>query len=174
MPLDVVSAIVAGVAAAQVMEGPAYLQKALHLPLRQDVFAEGGILLGAGSTRTRLVGYAGHAVLAAVIACAYASLFHAVGEHRLLAWGLLGGVIHFLLGGAVVAWLFPVLPEPTAQPGLQGSGSGWLSGRHPGFAYRKYGARDVLTFLGGHLVFGSLLGVVYPALHPTLAAAAAW
>jgi hypothetical protein len=174
MPVDVVSAVVAGVLAAQVMEGPAYLQKALHLPLRQDVFAKGGILLGARGTRTRLVGYAGHAVLAAVIACAYAGPFHAVGEERLLAWGLLGGVVHFLLGGAVVAWLFPVLPEPTVQPDLQGASSGWLSGPHPGFAYRKYGARDVLTFLGGHLVFGSLLGVLYPALHPTLAATAAW
>ncbi len=28
----------------------------------------------------------GHAVLAAVIACAYAGFFHAVGEERLLAW----------------------------------------------------------------------------------------
>ncbi len=85
--MDVVSAVIAGVAAAQVMAGPAYLQKALQRPLRQDVFAEGGILLGARGTRTtRLVGYAGHAVLAALIACAYASFFHAVGEERLLAW----------------------------------------------------------------------------------------
>ncbi len=61
-----------GVAAAQVMEGPAYLQKALHLPLRQDVFAEAGILLRARGTRTPLVGYAGHAVAPALIACAYA------------------------------------------------------------------------------------------------------
>lgn len=174
MPFDVVSAVVAGVAAAQVMEGPAYLQKALHLPLRQDVFAEAGILLRARSARTRLVGYAGHAVLAAVIACAYAGFFHAVGEERLLAWGLLGGLIHFLIGGAVIATLFPVLPEPAAQPDLQGASRGWLSGPHPGFAYRKYGARDVLSFLGGHLVFGSLLGVAYPALHPSLTLAAAW
>lgn len=150
------------------MQGPAYLQKALQLPLRQDVFAEGGMLLGARGTRTRAVGYTGHAVLAAVIACGYASFFYVVGEERLLAWGLLRGVIHFLIGGAVVAALFPLLPEPTAQPDLRGASRGWLSGRHPGFAYRKYGTRDVLTFLGGHLVFGGLLGIVYPALHPTL------
>jgi hypothetical protein len=173
MPVDVVSAVIAGVAAAQVMEAPAYLQKALHLPLRQDVFAEGGILLRARGTRTRLVGYAGHAVFAAVIACAYAGLFHVVGEEHLLAWGLLGGLVHFLIGGAVVATLFPVLPEPMAQPDLRGASPGWLQGPHPGFAYRDYGTRDVLTFLDGHLVFGSLLGVVYPALHPILAAAAA-
>ncbi len=172
MPIDVVSAVIAGAAAAQVMEAPAYLQKALHRPLRQDVFAEGGILLGARGNRT--LGYAGHAVLAAVIACAYASFFHAVGEDRLLAWGLIGGLIHFLIGGAVIAALFPVLPEPTAQPGLQGASSGWRRGPHPGFAYRKYGGRDVLTFFGGHMVFGCLLGIAYPALHPTLRVAAAW
>ncbi len=174
MPLDVLSAVIAGVVVAQVMEGPAYLQKALGLPLRQDVFVEAGILLKARGTRTRLLGYAGHAVLAAVIACAYAGFFHAVGEERLLAWGLIGGLIHFFVGGVVMAALFPFLPETTTQPDLKTASNGWRSGPHPGFAYRKYGARDALTFLGGHLVFGSLLGVVYPALHPTLTAAAAW
>jgi hypothetical protein len=174
MPVDVTSAVVAGVALAQAMETPAYLQKALQLPLRQDVFAEGGILLGARRSVTRLVGYVGHAVLAATIACVYAVFFHVLGEERLLAWGLVGGLIHFLIGGAVVAAVFPVLREPTAQPDLHGVSRGWLSGPHPGFAYRRYGRRDVLTFLGGHLTFGGLLGITYPALHPALTVAAAW
>lgn len=161
MRVDVLSAAVAGVLAAQVMEAPAYLQKALRLPLRQDVFAEGGILLGVRGRTSRLVGYAGHATLAALIACAYAAFFQLVGENQLLAWGAVGGLVHFAVGGAVVGAVFPVIDENCLR-------------RHPGFAYRHYGRRDVTTFLGGHLTFGVLLGLLYPALHPGLALSAAW
>lgn len=161
MPVDILSAAVAGVLAAQVMETPAYLQKALRKPLRQDVFAEAGILLGVRGRATRVVGYVGHATLAALIACAYAVFFHAVGEDRLLAWGAVGGLIHFLIGGTVVGAVFPVVDPHTARA-------------HPGFAYSHYGRRDVTTFLAGHLTFGILLGLLYPALHPALERAAAW
>jgi hypothetical protein len=160
MPVEPLSAAVAGVLAAQVMETPAYLQKALHLPLRQDVFAEAGILLGVRRRGRRLVGYLGHATLAALIACAYAAFFQLVGEDLLLVWGAVGGLVHFLVGGAVVGAVFPVVDEQVARP-------------HPGFAYRHYGRRDVATFLVGHLVFGALVGLLYPLLHPSLGLAAA-
>lgn len=159
--MEPVSAAVAGVIAAQVMETPAYLQKALHLPLRQDVFAEAGRLLGARGRATRVVGYLGHATLAALIGCAYAGFFQLVGEDRLLAWGAVGGLVHFLIGGAVVGAVFPVVDGHVVRP-------------HPGFAYRHYGRRDVTTFLAGHLTFGTLLGLLYPALHPALELHTAW
>lgn len=161
MSVHVLSAAVAGVLAAQVMETPAYLQKALGMPLRQDVFAEAGILLGVRGRAKRVIGYLGHATLAAVIACAYAGLFHVVGEDSLLLWGGVGGLVHFLIGGAVVGALFPVVDPQTAGP-------------RPGFAYARYGRRDVLTFLAGHLTFGTLFGLLYPALHPALELHAAW
>ena len=161
MDLNVVSAVIAGFAAAQLMETPAYLQRALRRPLRQDVFAEGGILLGVRGRATRVVGYLGHATLATAIACAYAAFFHLVGAHHLLAWGGLGGLLHFAIGGAVVGAVFPVV-------------AGAIDAMHPGFAYRRYGRRDVATFLSGHLAFGSLLGVLYPVLHPTLGLHTAW
>ena len=173
MDLSVISAVSAGFVVAQVMETPAYLQRALGLPLRQDVFAEGGTLLGVHGRATRVAGYLGHAVLAAAIACAYAALFHLVGEDDLLLWGGVGGLIHFVVGGIVVGGVFPVLQQ---EPGLRRPtpiSRGWHSGPHPGFAYRRYGRRDVVTFLGGHLTFGCLLGVLYPALHPGLAVGAA-
>lgn len=161
MALDVVSATLAGVLAAQVMEAPAYLQKALRMPLRQDVFAEAGTLLGLRGQARRWAGYFGHATLAAVIACAYAALFQLVGNDRLLAWGAIGGLVHFLIGGAVVGALFPVVDPHIAA-------------RTPGFAYSIYGRRDVITFLAGHLTFGTLLGLLYPVLHPGLQTSAAW
>lgn len=161
MAVDILSAAVAGVVAAQVMETPAYVQKALRMPLRQDVFAEAGLLLGVRGRANKVVGYLGHATLAAAIACAYAVLFQLVGNERLLAWGAAGGLVHFLIGAAVVGALFPVVDPRTA-------------GQHPGFAYSRYGRRDVITFFAGHLTFGTLLGLLYPALHPALDVAAAW
>lgn len=173
MSLDVLSAVVAGVVAAQVMETPAYAQRALGRPLRQDVFAEAGILLRAPARVTRIVGWLGHGALAAAIACLYAAFFHLVGEDHLLAWGAVGGLVHFAIGGAVVGALFPLVQHRPDEPGPPGETRGWLSRPHPGFAYRRYGPRDVITFLGGHLTFGVLLGVLYPALHPALGVAAA-
>ena len=131
------------------LETPAYLQRALGLPLRQDVFPEGGVLLGARGRAERIVGYLGHATLAAAIACVYAAVFHLVGGDHLLAWVAFGGLLHFVIGGAV----FPVVDDV-------------VDAKHPGFAHQRYGRRDVTTFLAGHLTFGSLPGVLYPALHP--------
>ena len=161
MGLNVASAVIAGVIAAQVMETPAYLQKAVGLPLRQDVFAEGGILLGARGRAARVVGYLRHATLAAAIACGYAVFFHLVGEDHLLAWGVFGGLLHFVIGGGGVGAVFPVVDAV-------------VDGKQPGFAYRRYGRRDVTTFLAAHLTFAPLPGALYPVLHPTLGLHAAW
>ncbi len=146
------------------MEIPAYVQRALHRPLHQDVFAEGGQLLGARGRAQRAVGYLGHAALSVIIALLYVGFFRAVGAvDHLVAWGALGGLVHFAIGGAVVHAVFPVIDPPHAAAGL---------GRL-GFAYAAYGRRDVLTFFGGHIVFGILLGVLYPALHTALNIASA-
>ena len=117
---------------------------------------------------TRVAGWLEHASLAAAIACLYAAFFHFVGEDHLLAWGAVGGLVHFTIGGAVVGALFPLVQHRPDEPGPPGQTRGWLSRPHPSFAYRRYGPRDVLTFLGGHLTFGVLLDVLYPALHPAL------
>ncbi len=52
-PLNGCAAPVAGLSAGLVMEGPTYLQRALPRPLRQDVFAEGGLLRGVRGTAQR-------------------------------------------------------------------------------------------------------------------------
>ncbi len=71
--------------------------------------------------------------------------------------------MHFAIGGLVVAVAFPVVDPPSVGAGR----------RRLGFAYARYGPRDVLTLLGGHLFFGLLLGLLYPALHPALVVEAA-
>lgn len=66
--------------------------------------------------------------------------------------------MHFAVGAVVVAAVFPVVAPQSAEAGLVGVGP----------AYARYGRRDVVTFLGGHLLLGLALGVLYPALHPAL------
>ena len=146
------------------MEIPAYLQRRLGFQLHQDVFAESGKILGAHGRGQRLVGFLGHATLSVIIALLYAALFRLIrAEDHLLGWATLAGLAHFTIGGLVVAAAFPVVDPSARTAGL----------RRVGFAYVRYGRRDLLTFLGGHVAFGLLLGWLYPALHPHLSIAAA-
>ena len=160
--IDPVAAAVAAVIAAPLMEVPAYTQRALGLGVRQDIFNEGGAILRARGQARRLVGFAGHSMLAVAIVLLYATFFAAVARNDHLAlWGVFAGAVHGLLGGVVVgAWpdLHPQMPHKVPPPGV---------------FYRHYGRRDVLTFLGGHLWFGALAGTLYAFLHADLAPAAA-
>lgn len=160
--IDPVAAAVAALVAAPLMEVPAYLQRALGLGVRQDIFSEAGWILRAPARGRRLVGYLGHSLLAVAIVLLYATFFAAVARNDHLAlWGLFAGAVHGALGGVVVgAWpdLHPQMPHRVAAPGV---------------FYRHYGRRDVVTFVAGHLWFGVLAGTVYAALHDGLSPAAA-
>lgn len=79
----------------------------------------------------------------------------------MLAWGAIGGQVHFTIGGAVVAAIFAV------------HGPGDIRS-HPVFAYRYYGIRDVTTFFTRHITFGCKLGALYPLLQAALGLHAAW
>ncbi len=150
---DLLAAGLAGLLAAQLMEVPAYVQRSLGLPVRQDIFAEAGAMLRAPHRWRRVVGWVGHATTAVVVAMLYAALFESVGaKDSLVVWGIAGGLAHFAIGGLVVGafpLLHPGMPERVAAPGV---------------FYWRYGALDVVTFLGGHLVFGALVGLVFGAL----------
>jgi hypothetical protein len=162
--VDLAAATLAGLIAGPLMEVPAYAQRLLRLPVHQDVFAEAGVIIGMRGKGRRLVGYLGHAVLSVLIAVLYAVFFRAVGSHeQLLAWGALGGLVHFTIGGLVVDSGFPVLDREVLAEGEH----------RLGFAYANYGRRDVLTFLGGHVFFGMLIGALYPMFHPAVGAWAA-
>ncbi len=155
MQVDLAAAAVSALVAAPLMESPVYLQRALGLPVRQDVFAEGGLRLGVRGRATTLVGYLGHTVLSVLIASLYVIFFHLVGTNALLVWGVVGGLVHFTIGGLVVGAAFPVVDAGARAAGV----------RRPGFAYRCYGSRDVITFAVGHLSFGLLTGILYGYFH---------
>jgi hypothetical protein len=161
--IDPVAAAVAALVAAQLMEAPAYLQRALGLPVGQDIFDEAGSILRAPVRVRRQAGWCGHGALAVAIVLLYATFFAAVARNDHLAlWGLFAGAVHGLLGGVVVGAfpdLHPRMPDPVPAPGV---------------FYRHYGRREVVTFLLGHLGFGVLAGVLYALLHESLSPAAAW
>ena len=162
LTIDPVAAAAAAVAAAQIMETPAYVQRALRLGVRQDIFSEAGAILRAPARYRRLAGWFSHATLAIAIVLLYATFFAAVAHNdHLVFWGVFAGAVHAVVGGVVVgAWvdLHPDMPHAVAAPGV---------------FYRHYGPRDVLTFLGGHLVFGALAGALYALLHQGLTPGAA-
>ncbi len=163
LTIDPVAAAIAAVLAAQLMEVPAYLQRKLGLPVRQDIFDEGGSILRVPARWRRLAGWMGHSALAVAIVLQYAVFFAAVASNDHLAWwGIFAGAIHGLLGGVVVGSfvdLHPRMPHEVPAPGV---------------FYRHYGRRDVFTFVAGHLWFGLVAGLAYTLLHPGLSLGSAF
>ncbi len=143
-------AILAGLIAGAIMEGPVYLQKALGWDVKQDIFRTWGTLLRRHGAGAYVAGFLFHQVLAAAIALIYAGFFNAIGAgDNLWLWGLVGGAIHYALAGVVVGMLpaiHPAIPERIPAQGAY---------------YKNYGPLDVATFLAGHLTFGLLVGILY-------------
>jgi hypothetical protein len=144
--IDPVAATVAAVVAAQLMEAPAYLQRALGLPVHQDIFEEGGWILRAPARWRRLAGWLGHAALAIAIVLLFATFFAAVaGNDHLAWWGIFTGAVHGLLGGLVVGAfvdLHPRMPDPVPAPGVfyrhyGRAGRGHVRRRPPGVRSRR-------------------------------------
>jgi hypothetical protein len=154
MDFELVPALVAGLIAGAIMEGPVYLQKAMGLPVKQNIFRTWGQnLLGVRGGAGYAAGFLVHEVIAVVAAVLYALFFDLVGaEENLWLWGMLGGLIHYMLAGPVVA-MIPSLDPATGVVGAQG------------FAYKNYGGLDVATSFMGHLIFGLSTGLLYGLLH---------
>ncbi len=154
MDFQLLPAIIAGLVAGTLMEGPVYAQKALGLPVKQNIFRTWGQnLLGVPGGPGYFAGFLFHEVLSVLIAILYALFFMLVGvQDNLWLWGLLGGLLHYAAAGPVVA-IIPSKDPETGEIGKQG------------FAYKNYGALDVATSFVGHLSFGLLTGLLYGLLH---------
>ncbi len=154
MPFETGPALLAGLIAGAIMEGPVYMQKAVGLPVKQNIFRTWGQNLlkipgGAGY----FAGFIFHQGIAVGAALLYAAFFNIVGvEENFLLWGVIGGLIHYLIAGPVVAVIPSTDPE-TGEVGRQG------------FAYKNYGALDVVTSFMGHIIFGLSTGVLYALFH---------
>jgi hypothetical protein len=153
LDVEVGAAVLAGLIAGAIMEGPVYLQKALGLPVKQNIFRTWGILFGQRGAAGYVIGFLFHQAIAAVAAILYAVFFNLIGvEGDLWLYGLIGGLIHWTLAGPIVA----VIPSLNPDTGNL---------REQGFAYKNYGALDVITSLVGHLSFGAITGILYGYFH---------
>ncbi len=154
MDFELGAAIVAGLIAGAIMEGPVYMQKAMGLPVKQNIFRTWGQnLLGVKGGAGYVAGFLFHEGIAVFAAVLYALFFDIVGaDDNLWLWGLIGGVIHYAIAGPVVA-MIPSLDPATGTVGNQG------------FAYKNYGGLDVVTSFVGHMAFGLSTGILYGLLH---------
>jgi hypothetical protein len=143
-------AVLAGLIAGAIMEGPVYMQKGIGLNVKQNIFRTWGRLLGLRDSGGYFAGFLFHQVLSAVIALLYAGVFSAIGvTSSFWLWGVLGAVVHYLIAGVVVGALPSVDPDNPLRVGEQGT------------YYKNYGALDMATFLMGHMSFGLLVGILY-------------
>ncbi len=154
IPYEFIPALLAGLIAGSIMEGPVYLQKALGLPVKQNIFRTWGQnLLRVPGAPGYLTGFLFHEGVAVFAALLYALFFDLIGvEGNLWLWGLVGALIHLAIAGPVVA----IIPSTDPATGVVGG---------QGLAYKNYGALDVATTLVGHLAFGLSTAILYGLLH---------
>jgi membrane-bound metal-dependent hydrolase YbcI (DUF457 family) len=95
-----------------------------------------------------------HLIASGLIALIYALIFDLLGiGDNLWFWGLVGGAVHWIIGGmflAMVPAMHPEIPEERPAPGP--------------FA-KNFGVPDVPAFLMGHLLYGLVVGILYAIFH---------
>lgn len=147
MELNVIAAMIAGLAGTAVMTGMMFGAKKLHLPA-VDVHGILGFVQNANQASS--LGYIMHFVLGAVFAMGYAFVFTAVLGNILL-WGAVLGMIHWLL----VGWIFAF--APVAHAGMK---AGLIAETGP-YMLTSLGVVGFLAGMAGHIVFGVVVALVY-------------
>jgi hypothetical protein len=121
--------------------------------LRMDVIAMWGTLFRARGTTARGIGIVFHFVASASIGVAYAVAFQVLGvRSSLWLWGLLGALVHWLIGGLFLAVVPPIHPEITEREPA------------PGAFARYFGGGDIVAFLVQHLAYGVVTATTYGLL----------
>ncbi len=128
--------------------------KTAGVDLKMDIARMWGTMMKAQGTPGYLLGMMVHFVVSAALALPYAWGFKNIFQAKthLWLWGLLGGVIHWLIAGlflGIVPAMHPEIPEKRPAPGP--------------FA-KNFGAPDVPAFLLGHLVYGLFVGSLFACL----------
>lgn len=164
MEIHLAAAAVAGLGAGVVMVAPRLLMRALGIQLRMDVVLMWTTMLRLEGGVGRAAGIGMHLAVSVIIGLLYAVGLRLIfgADDALWLWGLLGGLIHWVIAGAflvVAPEMNPEMPSRVPAPGA--------------YAYRL-GAADVGGFLLGHLAYGLSFGILYALLHPAGGLAAAF
>ena len=154
MEFDFWPAAAAGAFGGVMMEMATVVPRVAGLEVKLDLHLMWGRMMRLQNPAAGLAGTAFHLLISAAIGLVYAvglSFVFDVSDN-LWAWGLLGGLIHWLVGGLFVGAALPLL-HPDISKGLSGA---------PGWLVTKFGRRDFLAFFVGHLLYGLIFGVLYP------------
>jgi hypothetical protein len=145
------SAFLTGVIAAAVMVGLMAVARGVGITNLDVVMIRGALATGAVSGGAWVLGFIIQLIVGGLIALIYAAVFEAI---RASNWGLglLGGIIHTIIAGFVIA-AFPAISTST----------GALSA--PGAFAAGYGAGAIGTFIVVHLVYGMIVGGSYTPVH---------
>lgn len=112
----------------------------------------GSMLTGTTTGGTWILGFVITVILGGLIALIYAAAFEALGRSN---WGLglLGGVVHLIIGGVLIGWIsmvHPAIPQAISDPG---------------YFTANYGSGSVVSFAILHLIYGAIVGSTYIPLH---------
>lgn len=149
MDVDVGAAAVAGLVGAVTMAVPVVVARAAGADLRLDMPAVWSAAARVPAGAAVAVGLLLHLVASLLVGLAYAVVADVAGiDDHLLAWGLAGGVLHWVVAGVAIV-------------GVARAGG---AGVDPGPYCARFGGVDVAVFLVAHLAYGAAFGVAYALL----------
>ena len=109
----------------------------------------GSLISGDLEAGSWFLGFFVHLVAGALFALGYAAIFEHVAHRADPRTGVWIGSVHAVLAGfafALAPAVHPLIPEVLAAPGAFLSGSGPVG---------------IATFVGGHLLYGAVVGALY-------------
>ena len=150
MSFELGPSALAGVVGGVMMIVARLLLRAAGMPLRMDVTRIWGTLVGVLGRAERPVGVVIHVVVSIAVAIVYAAGFDLMdAANVMILWGVLAALVHWLIAGLMMSVL------PVAHPEMPGER---LS---PGAFVKNFGKPDVVGFFIGHLVYGTIVAIVY-------------
>ena len=155
MEYDVGAAVVAGLIAGAIMVVPFYMGiAAMPNQMRMNLFLMlGTMAVLRGGPVAYQVGAMVHAVMSIVFALIHVAVYQALGlESELVAWGALGGLVHWIIVGMGLGMMR--FMHPLIRGGEMDD---------PGAFAMGFPAMTAMGFLMLHILFGILVGAFYEA-----------
>ena len=154
MDFNIGAAIIAGVVATVVMTMVMYMGRAMmpqQMPM--NILHMLGTMMTRSTGPAYVMGTMMHGVMGIVFALIHVAVFVALGLEALLAWGILFGVVHWVIAGMGMGMM------GTMHPVIR---SGEMPA--PGPFVKNLPMMNVMGFLMVHVIYGLVVGGLYQAL----------
>ncbi len=146
-------AAISGAIGGTIMVTMGKLMKKAGVNLQMSIVHMWGAMLGLRGAPQLIAGWIVHVIVSVAIGVAYAGILSlADAKRRIWLWGLSIGVIHWIFAGLFLTVVSAIRPQKAGER------------RAPGPFAVNFGLDDVVAFLVAHLVFGTVVGVLYPRL----------